>query len=305
MKIITSLFTLLAGSAMLLQAQTPPKVQSTLEIYHLDSGKRDTVYKAEQHFEAPNWSRDGKYLLYNSLGKLYTIPVVGGIPTLLNTDFATKCNNDHGISPDGKSTVISHHEAATGKSMIYTLPIIGGKPNLVTTTGPSYWHGWSPDGKTLAYCAERNGAYDIYTIPTKGGKEKKLTTADGLDDGPDYSHDGKYIYFNSVRSGLMKIWKMKTDGSGQEQVTKDLEYNDWFAHPSPDGRWIVFVSYKVGDVAPGDHPANKNVKIRLMSTAGGDIKDLADVFGGQGTINVPSWSPDSKSFAFVSYTLMY
>lgn len=302
MKII-SFLALFTGSIMLVQGQAPAAVTSTLEIYHLDSGKRDTVYKADQHFEAPNWSRDGKYLLYNSQGKLYTIPVAGGTPSLLDTDFAIKCNNDHGISPDGKSIVISHHEAATGKSMIYTLPISGGKPTQITPQGPSYWHGWSPDGKTLAYCAERKGAYDIYTIPAKGGQEKQLTKAEGLDDGPDYSHDGKYIYFNSVRSGLMKIWKMKADGSAQEQVTKDLQYNDWFAHPSSDGKWIVFVSYKVGDVAPGDHPANKHVKIRLMSTQGGAIKDLIDVFGGQGTLNVPSWSPDSKSFAFVSYAL--
>ena len=280
--------------------EATPKVESSLEIFTLSSNTRQLVYKSPAHFEAPNWSRDGKYLLYNSGGKLYTIPVSGGQPTPLTTDFATKCNNDHGISPDGKEIVIGHHEATTGKSLIYTLPIHGGQPVLVTPTGPSYWHGWSPDGKTLAYCAERNGEYDIYSIPVKGGKETRLTKATGLDDGPDYTFDGKYVYFNSVRTGKMKIWRMKPDGSDQTQVTFD-EYNDWFAHPSPDGKWIVFVSY---DKDVEGHPANKNVSLRLMPIGGGEIKVLTTLFGGQGTINVPSWSPDSKQFAFVSYRLI-
>ncbi|MBC7389452.1 MAG: TolB family protein [Opitutaceae bacterium] len=275
------------------------KIESSLEIYDLKTAKRGTVYKNDQHFEAPNWSRDGKLLVYNSLGKIYTIPVIGGKPELLNTGFAQKCNNDHGISPDGKQFVVSHHEESSGKSMIYTLPMSGGEPTLITKNAPSYWHGWSPDGKTLAYCAERNGEYDIYTIDVDGSEETKLTSAKGLDDGPDYSPDGKFIYFNSVRSGKMKIWKMKTDGSDQTQVTFD-EYNDWFAHPSPDGKWLVFVSY---EPEVEGHPANKNVKIRIMPTKGGKIKTLFSLFGGQGTINVPSWSPDSKKFAFVSYRL--
>jgi len=275
------------------------KIESTLEIFTLETGERTTVYKVDQHFEAPNWSRDGSFLLYNSEGKIYTIPVAGGKPTLLNTGFAQKCNNDHGISPDNTQLVVSHHEIATGKSMIYTLSIKGGNPKLITPNAPSYWHGWSPDGKTLAYCAERNGEYDIYTIPATGGNEQRLTNAKGLDDGPDYTVDGTYIYFNSVRTGKMKIWRMKSDGSGQEQVTFD-EYNDWFAHPSPDGKWLVFVSYEA-DVE--GHPANKNVMLRMMPMAGGEIKVLAKLFGGQGSINVPSWSPDSKRFAFVSYKL--
>lgn len=276
------------------------KVESTLEVYSLETKGRTVIYKAEEHFEAPNWSRDGNYFIYNSNGKLYQLPVAGGTPELINTDFAIKCNNDHGISPDGKQVVVSHHEATTGKSMIYTLPVKGGTPRLVTDNGPSYWHGWSPDGKTLAYCAERNGEFDIYTIPVKGGKEQRLTTAPGLDDGPDYTYDGKYIYFNSMRTGKMKIWRMKADGSEQQQMTFD-EYNDWFPHPSPDGKWMVFVSY---DKDVEGHPANKNVRLRLMPLQGGEPETIAELFGGQGTINVPSWSPDSKQFAFVSYRLL-
>lgn len=222
------------------------------------------------------------------------------MPELLDTGFANRCNNDHGLSPDGTQLVISDQSQRDNKSLIYILPSAGGTPNLVTQLGPSYWHGWSPDGKTLAYCAERNGEYDIYTIPVEGGEEKRLTTAPGLDDGPDYSPDGQYIYFNSERSGLMQIWKMKTDGSMQEQVTSD-DYNNWFAHPSPDGKWLAFLSYEK-DVK--GHPANKDVMLRLMPVGGGEIQVLAKLFGGQGTINVPSWSPDSNNLAFVSYRLV-
>ncbi len=277
-----------------------PVLESTLEIITIASKDRRVVHHARAHFEAPNWSRDGKYLLFNQDGRLYTIPTSGGEPKLLDTGFATRCNNDHGFSPDGTQLVISDQSQGDNKSLMYILSSSGGTPRLVTRLGPSYWHGWSPDGKTLAYCAERNGEYDVYTIATEGGEEKRLTTAPGLDDGPDYSPDGLYIYFNSVRTGLMQIWRMKTDGSEQVQITKD-DYNNWFAHPSPDGKWLVILSYEK-DVT--GHPANKDVMLRLMPVSGGEVQVLAKLFGGQGTINVPSWSPDSRQVAFVSYRLV-
>ena len=277
-----------------------PVLESTLEILAIESTDRRVVYTTRGHLEAPNWSRDGKYFIFNSEGRLYKLPVTGSAPQLLNTGFAIQCNNDHGISPDGKQLAISDQTMADGKSLIYILPIDGGEPRLITKLGPSYWHGWSPDGKTLAYCAERNGPYNVYSISAEGGEEKRLTASPGLDDGPDYSPDGQYIYFNSNRTGLMQIWKMKTDGGSQQQVTSD-EYNNWFAHPSPDGKWIVFLSYEK-DVK--GHPANKDVMLRIMPAEGGEIKILAKLFGGQGTINVPSWSPDSKNIAFISYRLV-
>ena len=276
-----------------------PKLESTLETINIESKDRRVVYTAEKHFEAPNWSKDGKYFLFNSEGHIFKLPVTGGEPQEVNTGSAVKCNNDHGISPDGTQLVISD-QSETGSSIIYTLPINGGTPKQITPNSPSYWHGWSPDGKTLAFCGERNGEFDIYSIPAEGGQETRLTTAKGLDDGPDYSPDGKYIYFNSTRTGIMQIWRMKPDGSDQEQVTND-EYNNWFAHPSPDGKWIVFLSYEK-DVQ--GHPPNKDVMLRMMPTGGGEIQVLAELFGGQGTINVPSWSPDSQNIAFVSYRLV-
>lgn len=275
-------------------------LESNLEIINIHSLKREVLYKTNKHIEAPNWSRDGRFLIYNSYGLLYKLTLLEKEPQKIPTDFAQKINNDHGISPDGTALVISD-QTETGTSLIYTLPIEGGTPKKTTPEGPSYWHGWSPDGATLAYCAERNGNYDIYSIPVEGGEEKRLTTAEGLDDGPDYSPDGSTIYFNSERTGTMQIWQMDADGKHQEQITTDA-YNDWFPHPSPDGKYIVFISFKP-EVPSGSHPPNKEVQLRLMNLKNKKIKTLATLFGGQGTINVPSWSPDSKKIAFVSYQL--
>ena len=179
------------------------------------------------------------------------------------------------------------------------LPIEGGVPRKVTDQVPSYWHGWSPDGNTLAYCAERNGNYDIYTIDVNGGEETRLTSTEGLDDGPEYSPDGKYIYFNSYRTGHMQLWRMKADGSDPEQLTFD-ENSNWFPHVSPDNKWVAYIAYTSDQKQ--DHLFGKDVKLRLMNLKTKEIKDLTPVFfGGQGTINVPSWSPDSKKIAFIGY----
>ena len=297
----TALFTNVKCESKILPAGSERVVESTLEIINIETGIRRIVRRAKEHFEAPNWKWNDNTLIYNSGGKLYSIPAEGGEPEEIYTSFATDCNNDHGLSPDFEKIVISHYSGEELGSLIYTLPSEGGEPKLVTEKGPSYWHGWSPDGKTLVYCAERNGEYDVYSIPVEGGEETRLTDAVGLDDGPEYSPDGKYIYFNSVRTGQMKIWRMNADGSNQIQITPDDDYGDWFAHPSPDNKWLVFVSY---DKSVEGHPANKDVVIRKMEINGGEPEVIVTLFGGQGTINVPSWSADSKEFAFVSYRLV-
>jgi TolB protein len=281
-------------------ATTTPALYSTLETIPVASTDRRVVYVALGRFEAPNWSRDGSYLIFNRNGSLEKIPVTGGSPEKIDTAWANRCNNDHGISPDGKWLAISDQSQEDHQSSVYLLPIAGGAPKRITKFSPSYWHGWSPDGSTLAFVGQRNGEFDIYTVPITGGDETRLTTAKGLDDGPDYSPDGAYIYFNSERTSQMQIWRMKPDGSAQEQITSDA-FNNWFPHPSPDGKWIVFLSY--GKEVVG-HPENKDVTLRLMSLADRKITVLAKLFGGQGTINVPSWSPDSKNVAFVSYQIL-
>jgi hypothetical protein len=277
-----------------------PLLYSALETIPLDSPERRVAYLAQGRFEAPNWTRDGKAFLFNRDGHLERLPVGGDKPEKIDTALATRLNNDHGISPDGTQLAISDNSQGDRESQVYIVPIAGGTPRRITQKSPSYWHGWSPDGKTLAFVGQRDGEFDIYTIPAAGGEETRITTAKGLDDGPEYSPDGKYIYFNSERTGHMQIWRMKPDGSEQEQVFTD-DLNNWFPHISPDGQWMVFLTY--GADVKG-HPENKDVMLRLMSLADRKITVLTKLFGGQGTINVPSWSPDSTQLAFVSYMLI-
>lgn len=282
------------------------EVTSRLEVYHIQTEERKVVYEENVHFEAPNWSHNGQSFLINSLGKLYQVPLEGGAKQLIDTGTADNCNNDHGISPDGQTIAFSHYDDSDGSyeayrfetSRIYIVPITGGTPTVVTPNTPSFWHGWSPDGQTLVYTALRNDDFDIYAIPVVGGKETQLTHTVGLDDGPDFSPDGQHLYYNSMKSGSMEIWRMRVDGSKSEQLTND-SFSNWFPHPSPDGSCFVFLSY-VED--QGDsHPAMKEVALRLYDVQTGRIKELTRLTGGQGTLNVPSWSPDGKQFAFVSY----
>jgi len=281
-----------------------PVLYSTLETVEIESTDRRVAYLAPGRFEAPNWTRDGSAFLFNRDGHIERLVVGSDKPVTVDTGLATRCNNDHGISPDAAQLAISDNSQGDHESQVYLVPIAGGTPRRITQKSPSYWHGWSPDGKTLAFVGQRNGDFDIYTIPVAGGEETRLTTAKGLDDGPEYSPDGKYIYFNSERSGHMQIWRMNPDGSDQEQVFSD-DLNNWFPHISPDGKWIVFLTYGA-DVT--GHPENKDVMLRLMSldpkAPDRKITVLAKLFGGQGTINVPSWSPDSTQLAFVSYMLV-
>lgn len=276
-----------------------PVLYSVLETQTISSTDRRVCYVTPTHIEAPNWLADGSALIFNSGGRIHRIAVAGGTPETIDTGFATRCNNDHGVSPDGTRLVISDQSQEQGQSLIYTLPIAGGTPERVTPLGPSYWHGWSPDGTTLTFCGQRDGQFGIFIIPAQGGgPEVRLTTAEGLDDGPEYSPDGAHIYFNSDRTGRMQIWRLRaSDGGAPEQITFDA-FNNWFPHPSPDGRYLVFLSY---DATVTGHPPNKDVTLRLLSLGSNEITVLGHFFGGQGTINVPCWSPDSKKIAFVTY----
>jgi Tol biopolymer transport system component len=273
---------------------------SILEIVDVFSGARRALQEFDYVIEAPNWTRDGRFLVYNSGGRLYAYELASGAIQELQSGFAIDCNNDHVLSPDNAEIAVSHFTYEDALSRIYILPFAGGSPRLVTANGPSYLHGWSPDGARLAYCAERGGQYDIYTISVKGGAETQLTNLPGLDDGPEYAPDGRQIWFNSTRSGLMQIWRMQTDGANPTRMTLE-DANCWFPHVSPDGAWVVYLVYSKDDVAPGDHPPDKQVALRLIPAAGGEPRTIVECFGGQGTLNVNSWSPDSRRIAFVSY----
>ena len=279
-----------------------PNIESLLEIVTVADASRRVEYSENALFEAPNWSRDGSFLVFNKHGRLYRYNFSDHSVDEIDSDFADANNNDHGISPDGRSLVISHHNRDNdGLSQIYTLPIEGGRPTMVTTSGPSYWHGWSPDGSTLAFVAGRKAHpdYKIYRIAITGGEERQLTFGEGLDDGPDYSADGNTIFFNSHRSGRMQIWRMDSDGSNPRQCVFS-EGSDWFPHPSPDGKKLVFLRY-LEDQGQA-HPFGRDVRLMIMDLQSEKVSALTEVFfGGQGTINVPSWSPDSRELAFVSY----
>jgi len=278
-------------------------IGSHLEVMDVATGHRKILKTVPNSIQAPNWTRDGKHLIYNSsAGLLYKYDLSTGAVSELNTGIAKNNNNDHVISFDGKMLGISNHVGDKRISTIFTLPITGSeKPTQITNdSAHSYFHSWSPDGKKLIFTGQRNGIFDIYSIDIASRKETKLTDNPTLDDGPEYTPDGKWIYFNSVRTGTMKLWRMKPDGSNQEQITFD-DYNDWFPHISPDGKWIVYIAFPK-DINPSDHPFYQKVYLRLMPINGGVPKTIAYVFGGQGTINVPSWSPDSKRIAFVSNT---
>ena len=277
-------------------------IGSNLEVLDIKSRQRLILFSTPHSIQAPNWTNDGKTLIYNSEGLLYAFDLEHGDTSIINTGFADNNNNDHVLSFDGKSLAISHHKAEdNGQSTIYVLPLEGSpEPEQITSAGASYLHGWSPDGSHLLFTGQRKNKFDIYKISIASKEEVQLTDTEGLDDGPEYSPDGDYIYFNSNRTGTMQIWRMKPDGSGQEQMTFD-RYNDWFPHVSPDNQWIVFVSFPE-EVPSGDHPFYKHVLLRLMPVSGGDPEIIAYVYGGQGTMNVPSWSPDSKKIAFVSNT---
>ncbi|HVM86991.1 MAG TPA: hypothetical protein VMT76_02305 [Puia sp.] len=296
-----------AGITIPLNQESDQRTQMTLgsnlELLDVASGKREVIYKVPYSIQAPNWSPDGKSLIFNNAkGIIYRFDLATGTPSPVNTGSVVQNNNDHVISFDGKMLGLSNYVKDLGGSIIYTVPVEGGIPKQITPKGPSYLHGWSPDGKDLVFCGERNGEFDVYKISSSGGKEIRLTNTKGLDDGPEYTPDGKYIYFNSVRSGLMQIWRMKPDGSDQEQITND-DFNNWFAHISPDGKWFVYLTFLKQETPPGIHPPYKHVYIRLLPVDGKNTpKVLAYFYGGQGSINTPSWSPDGKRIAFISNT---
>jgi TolB protein len=276
------------------------KQSCALEIIDVQTGERQVLARFDQVVEAPNWTRDGKTLIYNSNGRIFRFDLATRTSFEIDTSFADLCNNDHVLSPDGQYLAISHFTADDIKSRIYIVPITGGTPRCVTEKGPSYLHGWSPDGESLAYCAERDGAYNIHTISVKGGAEQRLTASSGLNDGPEYAPDGETIWFNSTRSGLMQVWRMGIDGSHPERMTS-LEINCWFPHLSPDGQQVAYIAYHTCDLQPEEHLPDLPIQIRMMDRTGQNDHVIAEFMGGQGTMNVNSWSPDGQSLAFVSY----
>lgn len=287
---------------------SPPSTVSNLALYSTlqtigveENFRRAVVIASERaHLEAPNWSRDGKALIFDREGQLWTVPAEGGSPSLLNAGSTIHCTGSHGLSPDGKWLAITCGMPGKPETRVYIIPSSGGEPRLVTENPNSYFHSWSPDGKTILFTRPNHGSINIYAIPADGGAETAFTDSSGISDDPDYAPDGKFIYFNSDRSGSMQIWRMLADGSHPEQVTSD-DYQNWTPHPSQDGKSVLILSY---DKDVTGHPANKDVALRILNVADGKVRVLVNLVGGSGTDNVPDWAPDSKSVAFVSYQML-
>jgi len=314
----TAVFSNVSLQALPAARPPQPRYRSKVSIFDLRDKSIKTVYQADTVFEAPNWSSDGKYLLANSGGRLYRIPVDGSAaaaPEAINIDSSLRLNNDHAPSPDGKLIAFSASSPASRQSQVYLANADGSNAHVMVTATPSYFHGWSPDGKYLAYVLQHPGAngapanYDIFRVPASGGESQQLDSNAGYDDGPDYSPDGKWIYFNSDRSGGWDVWRIPAEGAGPgdekaERVTSD-EMEDWFPHPSPDRKWLLFLSFAKGTATHNDKLPG--TQLRMMPMPGArlaktpQIQVVTTFFGGQGTINVNSWSPDSKRFAYVIY----
>ena len=278
----------------------------------VETGEETVLHEFPGIIEAPNWLNDGNTLLYNADGKIYRYEIDKDHVEQVDTGFCVQCNNDHVPSPDNQLLAVScmppELTDGTYESHIYVLPMTGGEPKDLTGPGLSYLHGWSPDGKELAYCAFRKKPeeeimrIEICTIPSDGGKETCLTDGKGYNDGPEYSPDGKHIWFNSTRSGLMQVWRMNRDGSGLTQMT-DSDANNWFGHVSPDGKHVIYLTFTKGELEPNEHLPNMYVSLGMMDYDGQNKKKLLDLFGGQGSINVNSWAPDSRRIAYVKYVL--
>lgn len=273
---------------------------SLLHTLDIETGQCRTLRTFPGIIEAPNWLNDGDTLLYNADGRIYLYHISSDTVEELPTGDCIQCNNDHVPSPDNRWLAVSNAAPEDGLSRIYILPLSGGDSRLVTPLPHSYLHGWSKDGQELAYCAFRKGGASICTIPVAGGEERCIAQGEGFNDGPEYAPGDQHIWFNSTRSGLMQIWRMDRDGSNPRRMTH-ANANHWFPHVSPDGEKLVFLSYPEGSLEPWEHMPNLPVSLWCMDYDGGNLRQLTTLYGGQGTINVNSWSPDSRQIAFVSY----
>ncbi len=299
-----------AGAAP--SARPPQHLRSRLFIYDLRDGSSHLVYASDSIWEAPNWSADGNYLISNSAGAIYKFVLKqdgAAEPQKLAIPADFRCNNDKAISPDGRKLAFSATVPPGRASQVFLSNSDGSNPRLMVSASPSYFHGWSPDNKTLAFVAQRNGSgqYDIYRVPAAGGAEEQLTSNIHQDDGPDYSPDGKWIYINSDRSGKEAIWRFPADGAGHNDEKAEMVVNDgledWFPHISPDGRKMVYIGYPAGTAT--HDPRTVSIELKLVAIDHGKVaaarKTIVEGIGGQGTMNVNSWAPDSMRFAYVTY----
>lgn len=290
-----------------------PGQRCRVRVWDRGSGTVRTVHEdTERLAEAPNWAPDGR-LLVNADGRLFRLDPgphpdgEGGLEEVPAPGLPP-VNNDHAITPDGRTVVAS---AMDGH--LWRLPLAGGEPRRLTRKdgGLHYLHGISPDGQRLAYVhvvTEADGpmppgAY-VRTCALDGGEDRLVSDDPGPADGPEWTTDGTALLLNteafSEVPGHAQIARMAEDGSGLVQLTHDERVN-WFPHPAPTGDAVLYLSFPPGTEG---HPADLEVELRLVEDERWDApRTLVTLAGGQGTINVPCWAPDGSAFAFVDYPL--
>lgn len=275
-------------------------------IYDAAAGEGRLIFStAEILLEAPNWSADGALIL-NGEGGLWRMSIDGSSLERIPLRGLPDLNNDHVLDPDGAHAFVSANDWN-----IYRVPLSGGDATLVTIAPEvagvmHFLHGVSPDGLRLAFIGLQPDGdnwwarADVFTMSVDGGDYRQLTFGPGAADGSEYSPDGRWIYFNTEAfDGHAQIARMRVDGSDLKQLTFDERVN-WFPHLSASGR-AVYLSFPPGTQG---HPADLPVELRLVEAdEWTEATTIAQFDGGQGSINVHSWSPDATSFAYVAYPL--
>jgi Tol biopolymer transport system component len=276
-------------------------------VAEVDSRSCHLVYSSDSVLlEAPNWTPDGAALLCNGDGLLWRLALGPRAElTRVPIDDLPPINNDHVLDPPRGLIYLSANDGH-----IHVAPMDGGRAHRVTRDPTRYHflHGVSPDGRTLAFvelpAGDFTSAGRLGLIASTGGPTRCPEAGSSHLDGPEYSPDGAWIYVNTEefgsRPGHAQLARLPADGGPMEQLVRS-ETVDWFPHPSPDGQYATYISFPPGTLG---HPADLDVEVRLVRTADwGDVLARFPLYGGQGTMNVNSWSPDSRRFAFLAYPI--
>ena len=280
-----------------------PNQSARVHVHDIVTGEDVVVHESNQVLlEAPNWSVDGERLLLNGDGLLWSLALeTGAQPEPIPYSDLAELNNDHVLDPGGELVYLS---AMDGH--IYRASLTGGAAEKVTPDDGMwhFLHGVSPDGQRLAYV--QISTFDqpglLVVMPSNGGDTTVIDTGAGHIDGPEWSPDGEWIYLNSehwaTRPGHAQIARIR-DVDGQLERLVESDTVDWFPHISPDGQKAVYIEFPPGTEG---HPANLQVSLVVVDTVDWKTpRARIPLPGGQGTINVNSWSPDSTRFAYVSY----